>query len=44
MNLSRFEELRRLYEKQMTPADARNRALADAQYEDDEREAIQNEK
>ena len=43
-SIARFEELRRLYEREMQPADAKRLALADAQYEADEREAIVNEK
>lgn len=43
MSLQRYEELRRLYEREMLPADAKKQALADAQYEADEREAIQGE-
>ncbi len=41
--MARLEELRRLYEREMEPPAAKARALADVQYEADEREAIQNE-
>jgi hypothetical protein len=41
--MKRFEELRVLYEREMEPAAAKRWALADAQYEADERQAIQNE-
>lgn len=43
MSMARFEELRRMYEREMTPEDAKKLALADAQYEADERQAIQDE-
>lgn len=38
-----FEAYRRHYETQMPPADAKALALAEAQYEADEREAIKEE-
>jgi len=41
-SMARFEELRRIYEARGEP-DAKAAALADAQYEADERDAIQNE-
>lgn len=42
-SMQRFEELRRLYEREMEPPAAKARALADATYEAEERDAIQNE-
>lgn len=42
-SMQRFAELRVLYEKEMTPAEAKRLALADATYEAEEREAIQKE-
>ena len=42
-SMARIAELLDLYRHQMPPPQAKKQALADAQYEADERDAIQNE-
>lgn len=39
-SMQRFEELRRLYEREMEPPAAKAMALADAQYEAEERASL----